>query len=228
MKNFSSLIWGLVLVVIGVILGGNAVGLFNIDIFFNGWWTLFIIIPCFIGLIKDNEKTGSIIGIFIGVILLLTCQDVIDFDVIAKLIVPFIVIIIGLSLIFKNIFNSKIREEIKKINVKNAKKEEYASTFSSQNIKLDNEEFEGTELTAVFGGIKLDLRDSIIKEDVVINASAIFGGIDIFVPDDVIVKTKSNSIFGGIDNKKKKNNDEKKKHTLYVNATCLFGGVDIK
>ncbi len=29
---------------------------------FDGWWTLFIIVPCAIGLITDRDKTGSIIG----------------------------------------------------------------------------------------------------------------------------------------------------------------------
>ena len=70
------------------------------------------------------------------------------------------------------------------------------------------------------------MREAKIKEDVVINASSVFGGIDIIVPDDVNIKIKSNSIFGGVDNKKKNNED--KKHTIYVNASCLFGGVDIK
>ena len=75
--------------------------------------------------------------------------------------------------------------------------------------------------------MKLDLRKAIIKEDAVINASAIFGGVEILVPDDVIVVTKSNSFFGSVSNKT--NNDPKKgAHTIYVNGTGLFGGVEIK
>lgn len=66
MKNFGNVLWGIVLIVIGLILGGNALGITNINIFFEGWWTLFIIIPCFIGLFKDNEKTASLIGLAIS------------------------------------------------------------------------------------------------------------------------------------------------------------------
>lgn len=228
MKNFSSVIWGILLVVIGVILGGNAVGLFNIDIFFSGWWTLFIIIPCFIGLITDKDKTGSLIGLLIGVALLLACQDVIDFDLLFKLIVPIIIVIIGLSLIFKNVIGNEINKNIKELNEKYNNEDGYCSTFSSQNIKLGKEEFKGTNVNAIFGGVKLDLRDAIIKKDSVINVTSVFGGVDILVPDDVFVEVKSNSIFGGVDNKVKNKNDEKKKATIYVNATCMFGGVDIK
>lgn len=226
MNNVKNILWGIALVVIGVIIGLNTMNVVNIDIFFDGWWTLFIIVPCFIGLFTDNDKTGNIIGLFVGVILLLGMQNIIDFNLIWKLLLPSIIVIIGLSLIFKNTFNSKINDEIKKLNNKNTKNNEYCATFSEQRIDIPNEEFKGATLNSVFGSITCDLREAKIKEDVVINTSAIFGGIDIIVADDVNIKIKSNSIFGGVDNKKKNNTD--KKYTIYVNASCLFGGVNIK
>ena len=217
---------GIILVIIGVIIGLNTIGITDIDIFFDGWWTLVIIVPCFIGLFTNKDKTGNIIGLLVGVILLLGMQNIIDFNLIWKLLLPSIIVIIGLSLIFKNTFNSKINNEIKKLNNKNTKNNEYCATFSGQRIDFPNEEFKGATLNSVFGSITCDLREAKIKEDVVINASSVFGGIDIIVPDDVNIKIKSNSIFGGVNNKKKNNED--KKYTIYVNASCLFGGVDIK
>ena len=226
MNNIKNVLWGIVLVIVGVIIGLNTMGITDIDIFFDGWWTLFIIVPCFIGLFTNKDKTGNIIGLLVGVILLLGMQNIIDFSLIWKLLLPSVIVIIGLSLIFKNTFNSKINNEIKKLNSKNTKDNEYCATFSGQRIDFPNEEFKGATLNSVFGSITCDLREAKIKEDVVINASSVFGGIDIIVPDDVNIKIKSNSIFGGVDNKKKNNED--KKHTIYVNASCLFGGVDIK
>lgn len=114
MKKFGNILWGIVLIIIGLIIGGNTLGIININIFFDGWWTLFIIIPCFIGLIKDKEKTVSIIGLLIGIALLLGCQNILDFDLIWKLIFPAILVIVGLSIIFKDIIGSKVGEEIKK------------------------------------------------------------------------------------------------------------------
>lgn len=226
MNNIKNILWGIVLVIIGVIIGLNTIGITDIDIFFDGWWTLVIIVPCFIGLFTNKDKTGNIIGLLVGVILLLGMQNIIDFNLIWKLLLPSIIVIIGLSLIFKNTFNSKINNEIKKLNNKNTKDNEYCATFSGQRIDIPNEEFKGATLNSVFGSITCDLREVKIKEDVVINASSVFGGIDIIVPDDVNIKIKSNSIFGGVNNKKKNNED--KKYTIYVNASCLFGGVDIK
>ena len=226
MNNIKNILWGIILVIIGVIIGLNTIGITDIDIFFDGWWTLVIIVPCFIVLFTNKDKTGNIIGLLVGVILLLGMQNIIDFNLIWKLLLPSIIVIIGLSLIFKNTFNSKINNEIKKLNNKNTKDNEYCATFSGQRIDFPNEEFKGATLNSVFGSITCDLREAKIKEDVVINASSVFGGIDIIVPDDVNIKIKSNSIFGGVNNKKKNNED--KKYTIYVNASCLFGGVDIK
>ena len=76
MKKISRALWGIVLVAVGVILALNAFGFTSIDIFFDGWWTLFIIVPCVIGLCTDYDKSGHIIGICIGVFLLLCCQDI--------------------------------------------------------------------------------------------------------------------------------------------------------
>ena len=219
MKKSKSIIWGSILIFIGIVLGGNALELFSVDLFFDGWWTLFIIIPSLFGLVSDDDKTGSIIALIIGILLLLSCQNIIDFSVIWKLIVPIIIVGIGLSLILKNVADTTDSK------VKKVSGEEFA-TFSSQQIRV-TDEFKGTNLNAIFGGIDLDLREAKIKSDVSINVCSIFGGVDIKVPEGVKVKISSTSIFGGVDEKKKPKEDEKG-HTIYVNATCIFGGVDIK
>ena len=221
----KSIIWGIVLVTVGVLLGGNAAGLFDVNVFFDGWWTLFIIVPCLIGLITEKgERVGNLIGLIVGVMLLLACQDVIDFDLLWKLLVPGIIVVVGLTLIFKSAFNKQISAKIKELNENVGKEDEIAAVFSGQKIDMKGEKFKGKKVSAVFGGLELDLRKAVIEEDVVINASAVFGGIDILAPDDVIVKVKSNSLFGGV--KSKHNGD--KGHVVYVNGTAMFGGIEIK
>lgn len=225
MKNVSKVLWGLVLIAIGLIIGLNSLEITNIDIFFDGWWTLFIIVPCFISLFNEKEeKTENIIGLIIGICLLLGAQDILPLDIIAKLIVPFILIMIGLSLIFKNTLKKEITEKI------NAKKKEglenIVATFSEQKVEKDGETFEDSHLDAVFGGITLDLTRAKVDKETIIEASAIFGGITIIVPKDVNVKIKQTSIFGGVSNKANNYDDAKK--VIYIEAFCLFGGIDIK
>ena len=227
MKKFGNILWGILLIIIGLIIGGNSLGITNINIFFDGWWTVFIIVPSFIGLLKDEDKTGSLIGLLIGIALLLGCQNILNFDLIWKLAFPAILVIIGLSIIFKDTLGSKVNEEIKKLNQNRNNINKCCATFSGQNIKIENEKFTGADLTAVFGGVKYDLRNAIIESDVVINASSTFGGIEIYVPANVIVKTKSTAIFGGVENKANTQTNENS-HTIYVNGTALFGGVEVK
>lgn len=226
MKKVESILWGIIFIIIGLIIAGNVLGITKINIFFSGWWTLFIIIPCFIGLFKDNRKTGNIIGIIIGLAFLLACQDILRFDLVWKLLFPSILIIIGISFIFKDTIGGKISKEIKELN-KNRNSNEYCATFSEQNVKFDDEQFTGTDLTAVFGGVKCDLRKAIIEENQIINATSIFGGIEIFVPENVKVKIKSTPIFGGVSDKTIQCKEEQA-HIIYINATCVFGGVEVK
>ena len=225
MKKIGNVLWGIVLIALGLVFGLNALEITNIDIFFDGWWTLFIIIPSFIDLFTDHDKTGSIIGIIVGVVLLLCCQDLLSFELVWKLLLPIVLVIIGLSMIFKDFLKKEVSDEIKKLNKNNKDGKEYCAAFSGQDITFDNEEFNGANISAIFGGVKLDLRKAIIKSNQVINASSIFGGIDILVPNNVKVITQATSIFGGTDNKCASNDNE---IVLYVNSTAIFGGVEIK
>ncbi len=228
MKKSTGILWGIVLVVLGIVFGLNALDITDIDIFFDGWWTLFIIVPCAIGLFNEKEKTGNLIGLLIGVVLLLACQDILRFDLVGKLIFPVILVVIGLSILIKYVFGGKIKSEIKLINEKNGtSKDEYYSTFTGQNLSFSGQEFKGTTLSAVFGGIKCDLTGAIITGDVVVNASAIFGGIDVIVPPEYNVKIQSNSIFGGVSNKRS-GKDNPEAPTVYINGSGIFGGIDIR
>ncbi len=227
MKKVESILWGIVFIVLGLIIAGNVLGITNIKMFFNGWWTLFIIIPCFIGLFKNNSRTGNIIGLIIGVALLLACQGILRFDLVWKLLFPGILIIIGISFIFRDEIGGKISKQIKELNKNRNETNEYCATFSEQNVKFDDEKLTGADLTAVFGGVKCDIRKAIIEEDQVINATSIFGGIEIYVPENVKVKIKSTPIFGGVSDKASYSKDEQS-HIIYINATCIFGGVEIK
>ena len=225
MNRISNLLWGLVFIIVGLVFGLNALDITDINIFFDGWWTLFIIVPCFIALFKEKDKTADFIGLVIGVCLLLGCQDVVEFALIWKLMVPAILVMIGLSLIFKDFFNGKVKQKMKKLNQSESK--EYWACFSGQTVDFSKEKFEGCSLSAVFGGVKCDLKTAVIKEDTAIHASSIFGGITIYVPEDVNIKISSTSIFGGVsDERKKKTKDAK--YTIYIHATALFGGVEIK
>ena len=229
MKKIIKIVCGALLIAAGVIFALNAFEVTNINIFFDGWWTLFLIVPGVIGLFTERDKTGNIVCIAIGVLLLLWSQGVVNMGVLVKLIVPIIIAAIGLKLILGGARGEKDREKIKEIEAANEDKEKANgfALFAGQNINYDGQVFEGAELNAIFGGIDCQLKNAVFEKDCVITVSAIFGGVDIYLPDTVNVRVSSNSVFGGVSDKKHRNHSENAV-TVYINATCMFGGVDIK
>ncbi len=223
MKKLKNIIIGVLLIAVGIIWGLNAAGVTNIDIFFDGWWTLFIIVPCAISLFTGSDKIGSLLGIAVGVLLLLASQEVFGFDVVWKAVVPLIIVSIGLKIILKAIFPPKQPE----FKADNQKAKNHSAVFGGEEINFSGEEFYGANLTAVFGGVDCDLREAVINDGAVITATAIFGGVDLILPPDVKVKVSSTSIFGGIDHNKNRKTDDNAP-TIYINGTCIFGGVEIK
>ncbi len=272
MKKTGSWLWGFVLIALGVVLGVNALGLAHIDIFFPGWWTLFIIVPCAIGLFTDEHKGGSMAGLVVGICLLLSCLGVLPFGLLWKLLLPAILIIIGVSVMVRGTANGRVADEIREAREEQKREyrkghkvveaevveededddddddddkdepkvEEYWSTFGDQQIDYSGKEFKGCRVDAVFGGADVDLRKAKIRHKAILRTSSVFGGIIVYVPDDVKVEVASTSIFGGVSDKRKDGKDNKKakdekndekvdgKKTLYIDANCVFGGLEIR
>lgn len=207
-------ILGTIIICIGVILLGNTLNIWNINLFFRGWWTLFIIIPSILGLFEKNNFTNSLLSLFIGVLLLLASRHIISWSMVGKVFLPIFIIILGWIIIFGNFKKTRrVRENSK----------EYIAIFSGidEEITEINTDF---SIIAIFGSVDLDLRDAKLKEDVVIHAISIFGGIDLKLPTDVKVETTGVPIFGGIENKTKNKKDGKKINIDYV---TVFGGIDL-
>lgn len=225
MKKISNVLWGLLFIVIGIIWILNVTEIVNINLFFRGWWTLFIIVPSIFGIVEKPKDISGYIFLLIGLMLFALARDLISFVLISKLILPLLLIFIGISILFKNAFNGKISKKINEVDKDGM--EIYSATFSDNRVKLSGDEFKNARLDATFGSVTLDLSECNITKDGVITASAIFAGVDIIVPDNVNVKVKSTGIFGGTSNKSKNKNEDERK-TIYIESFALFGGVEIK
>ena len=206
--------WGVLLIVIGVLYLGRNMEWWDFSIFFRGWWTLFLIVPSFISLVRRESIGTSFLILVLGVLMLLASQDVILWSTIWKVFVPAIIIVVGLSVIFSN-----RRSRKPKANAKS-----YVAVFSGIEETIDEIKSD-FQVTSLFGSVELDLRDVKLKNDLVIDCFTLFGGIDIRLPKDVKVEVSGLPIFGGLDSKYKSN--ESSKYTIYVSHTTIFGGIDL-
>ncbi len=254
MKRAKGMVIGLLFIVIGFLYACSAMGILDFSIFFPGFWTLFIIVPCFYGLFKKGEdKTGYIIGLAIGVCFLINAQGAsfhIDFW---PMVLAVLCLVIGAKLLFpsnKKRFGKDIR-----ININNINREDGTRTvdidgvhfdnttnkstagfintsaiFGGKDVRIENEIFTGAEICALFGAIEMDLRKAVITEDVYINATTIFGGIDIYLPANVRAVTDNcTAIFGDVDvNRAYANTLTMDAPRVVIQGSCVFGGIDVQ
>lgn len=87
-------------------------------------------------------------------------------------------------------------------------------------------DYTGGSATAIFGGVELDLRQAKIKDGAVIDVFTFCGGIDITLPDDVIVENEIRGILGGSEDKTMPKSSAKK--TIILRGECVLGGLEIK
>ena len=94
-------------------------------------------------------------------------------------------------------------------------------------LKPNMKEISDVSFFTVLGGLEIDLRDAKINEDIVLELTAVLGGIDIFIPDNVSVEIISgNPILGGFEHKINKNVIGGPK--VRIKYIAVLGGIEVK
>jgi predicted membrane protein len=103
------------------------------------------------------------------------------------------------------------------------------AVFGGGRRQITTQDFEGGEANALFGGIRIDLRQAATKKpEIVIDANAMFGGIDIRVPEAWDVTVRGAGIFGGYESRTEDRPMDSKRPHLIITGYALFGGVNVK
>jgi len=220
-KRIGNTLWGLLFIALGIGIVGDMMGAWEINLLFAGWWTLFLIIPAFLSIISNGIRIGNSIGLVVGLALLACVRGYLPWEVLSRMLVPVVMILIGGVLVFKNLFHLNLG----RVKVPNEKRMEELIVFSGKNLIVQNE-FYGIDGEAIFGGLTIDLRGAQITENISIDAMAVFGGVDILLPANVSAKLSDLSLFGGCSNSHADN--PAGGPVVYINATALFGGVEVK
>ena len=225
MNRTSKIIGGIALLAFGIVWALELLGLFSITL--DGWWALFIIVPCFINIFNDKHKAGAIIGCGIGILLLLAARNIIPWNDIWKYMICLVAVVWGIALLF---FSKKKHcghchtSEAEPIVMDGSKMHKIEVSFSKQNYSYSGQRFEGAEVHTSFGFTSLDLRNADIMDGAVILLECNFGGIEIRVDKDVCVKNEIDTAFAGVECDPQVNGAK----TLYVKGHCSFGGIEIK
>ena len=87
--------------------------------------------------------------------------------------------------------------------------------------------FRGADLLAIMGGCQLDLRQAAINGEAVIEVFAMWGGIEIRVPEDWTVSSRIVPLMGGVEDKTRPPQGATA-HRLILRGFAIMGGVEIK
>lgn len=215
-RNYSKYIWGILFILLGIFVVLKSFDIISGSIFFTGWWTLFIIVPSAVNLVCNHNRVWDASVLLIGIGFFMAANEwFVTYDNVWAVAVCLILINIGVGIMRGN----KVRRGHKSHTGSGS----YVGVFSGCDEKPL--EFEGGTAVAVFGEVNLDLRDVVFNEDIYLTAVSIFGGVDIYVNDNVNVVCSTVNVFGGTENQQQPIAGN---HTLYIDGCAVFGGIDIK
>ena len=224
-KSWTRVLLGLLLVVAGIGYAGTVLNLWHFNLLFDGWWTLFIIVPCLLSVVDHGFESGNVFGLVIGVLLFLWAQDLVAWRVIMRLLLPILLVLLGLGMIFRPKHSARWKEVARTIPTEGAP--ELTAFFSTENRHITNTITGGASLTAVFGTLTVDLRDSTIERDIVVQSTALFGTVTLLLPPNITVRTDSFSLFGSLANHTV-NGDTQGQPTVFISGTNIFGTTEVK
>lgn len=240
-KN-SGRVWsGFIIVIIGFAFLLNNMGL-NIPRWIFSWSNFLIALGVFIGVRRNFKGIAWLILILIGAYNTLNNIPGLDLDL-SKYALGIGLVIVGGFLIFRPKDTLAIRKKRKDKNkadfdfdeasgkktVNNNDVIDVMAVFGGSNQTVYSKNFQGGDITAVFGGADIVMTQADFPETVSLDVTAVFGGIKLIVPQNWAIKSNVTALFGSVEDKRSHVMPvAEMKKTLILDGTALFGGIEIK
>ena len=225
-SKVTAVVFGIALVALGVVLSGNTLGWWSADVFFEGWWTLFLIVPALASIIGNGPNAGNLILLAIGALLLADAQRLLGDVSVWSLLLPVVVIILGVSVLWKALVGPRLPTDAEGRPIHPGNR--LNAIFTGTTAAYTGLPFNGAVTLAMFGGLDVDLRGAVLTEDVLIDATTLFGGTDIIVSPGTKVELTSTNIFGGSESNAPAPPPDTPGPVVHVRSTAVFGGLDVK
>jgi predicted membrane protein len=197
-------------------------------------------------LVQEQERSSRIAGgLFVGIGVLIAIQNFVFFEMNVWRWWPLAVVGFGVMILMRAFRgNEQNREGLGYVSPggsavvagglsggkSGATMEQSLSEFamwSGLTRRVASPSFRRAELTAIMGGIELDLRQAGTENgEAVIDVFVMWGGIEITVPPDWAVSNQVTPILGGAEDKS--TGTQQARNRLVVKGVVIMGGVDIK
>jgi predicted membrane protein len=193
------------------------------------WQFVILIIGLFILINTEKKFLGGILAGIGGLFLVPRIFPQVDYD--AGIIIPILLIILGVYIILKKKRKDAELEDPYGTSKINKDKIDDVSIFGGGTKLISSDNFQGGNVTAIFGGSELNFMNCQLAEgENVIDVLCLFGGTTIIVPKEWNVVVNVTSILGGFSNKSIRNPSVvvDQARTLYIKGLAMFGGGEIK
>jgi predicted membrane protein len=218
-QTIIRIVTGLFVILLGVGALLDAMNVFHFWEHLGNWWPLLMIAGgILLFLANYRQYIGALALILIGIVLQLNTLEIISVNI-WSLLWPVIIIAVGLSIVFNHAAKNR-----KSIHTQDL--DAVSAVFGGNDSINKSKDYKGGKVTAVFGGVTIDLRDAVIKKEATIEVLTICGGVELKVPKGWTVKHSVFPILGGVENKV--HSDDPKAPVLYITGTLALGGVEIK
>ncbi|HMD42832.1 MAG TPA: DUF5668 domain-containing protein [Candidatus Acidoferrum sp.] len=231
-RRSNGLVPGVILVVIGTIFLLDHMGLVSADSVWR-FWPLAIVAVGILKLSQPGEKALGVGFIVVGALVQLHQLGFLRFS--WGTIWPLILILAGISLIWSR-FEARrapgMQGTLSSGTTGRDTVNEYA-LFGGVERRVTVNNFHGGNVTAIFGGVELDFRGADIEgEEAVIYVEAVFGGIEIVVPERWNVAFQVQSLFAGYSDETRQPLPDAvgapPRKTLLLHGRATFGGITVK
>jgi predicted membrane protein len=228
-QGTSGLFWGALLVLGGVALLLDHMGILSMDRLWR-FWPLLLICAGIPNIMTQERRLWGILMITAGALLQLNELGI--WHLRWNDIWPIFLIAVGLVLMWSAI-EARNRPPVPAGGGDPRTTLNESAVFGGIERRVTTQDFQGGQITAVFGGVEIDLTDANMQADeATLDINAIFGGIEIRLPETWQVAFRGTPIFGGISDKTRirRNTDpsDPRRKVLILSGAVIFGGVEIK
>ncbi len=219
---------GVFILFIGVLSLADNLNIFSTRELLQFWPVVFILLGV-MKMLQAKSRSGSLIGgalILAGVIMILNHLGLIHIRM--REWWPLLLIAGGLLVIFKDRTVAAIPEASTGTVplVESDSRLDIVAVMSGHQGQIASRNFLGGEITAIMGGVDLDLSAASIHSEAVLNVFAVWGSIHLKVPTDWTVINNGIAILGGIDDKSGPVMLASKR--LVINGYAVMGSVEIE
>jgi predicted membrane protein len=218
---------GLILVIIGTAILLDHLGVIPVDRLWR-FWPVILILVGGIRFLESCNRVFSVLLMFFGALLLVGNLGFLRFS--WTEIWPVILIAAGIMMISGRLNLPKLPGGAA---VGGPNSVMATTMFGGVERRITTSNFTGGTVTATFGGVELDFRAADIEgEEAVLYVEALFGGIDIVVPERWMVIYEGQSIFGGYSDETRPPLPEvpgaSPRKRLILRGQAVFGGITVK